>query len=77
MRNVKCPFCGEPCIRHGIRNTNISHVFRCGTIGPDENDEYQTGHTCDIMMYNRLLDEKDKEIKRLKKTMLKRVDRFF
>ena len=72
MNLPKCPFCSEPCVRQGIEN-----VFRCGTIGPDENDEYQTGHTCDIMMYNRLLDEKDKEIERLKKTMLKRVNRFF
>ncbi len=39
-----CPFCGEKRISLFAYQPNR---FRCGTIGPNENDEYQTGTECD------------------------------
>ena len=56
-----CPFCNEPAIRQTIQGV----AFRCGTLGPDINGEYSTGHVCDIATYNRLLAEKEKEVERL------------
>lgn len=59
---MKCPFCNESAVRETVQG----YVFRCGTIGPNIDDEYSTGHVCDITTYNRLLQEKDAEIERLK-----------
>lgn len=62
MTDDKCPFCGEPrCYESmaGIR-------FACGTLGPDINGEYSTGHVCDIHTWSRVLREKDAEIERLR-----------
>lgn len=61
MNDDKCPFCSEPRIRSSLQG----NLFRCGTLGPDINGEYWTGHTCDIHTYTRLLAAKDAEIQRL------------
>lgn len=52
---IRCPFCGEPANRgSGI------YTYRCGTRGPDEHNEYSTGHTCDITTFIREI-ERHKE----------------
>ena len=51
----ECPFCSEPIVRTYV----TSYRYRCGTMGPDINGDFQTGHTCDITTYNRLLAKKD------------------
>lgn len=58
----KCPFCGEPIVRNSVNGK----LYRCGTFTNDY-EFYITGHTCDIMTYNRLLDSKNSEIEELKK----------
>lgn len=58
-----CPFCGEPAVRTMVGDI---HVFRCGTEGPDNDGNYDTGRVCDMHMYHRLLAAKDREIKQLR-----------
>lgn len=58
----KCPFCGEPAVRQAVCGTR----YRCGTIGPDINDEYSTGRACDIHVWGKLLDAKNADIDRLR-----------
>ena len=56
----KCPICGEPRLRFSC---GVNH-FSCGTIGPyikDGEEEYETGHTCDIHTYSRLFTQMEKE----------------
>lgn len=62
MNENQCPFCGEP----RIREATGWNTFRCGTLGPDINGEYSIGHTCNITIWTRLLEEKDAEIERLR-----------
>ena len=65
MNNGKCPFCGEP----RLRNSGGEDLFTCGTRGPDINGDYDTGHTCDIHTWSRVLAENDAEIERLRKVI--------
>lgn len=45
----RCPFCNA---RYRRYNTNeIEHIWSCGTIGPDKNDEYNTGSECDKTVF--------------------------
>lgn len=56
----KCPICGEPRLRF---SSGVNR-FACGTIGPyikDGEEEYDTGHTCDIHTYSRLFTQMEKE----------------
>jgi ribosomal protein L37AE/L43A len=61
MTDHKCPFCGEPRIRY---RENVSH-YACGTVGPDENGKYETGHTCDIHNYSKVFREMDAKLEQL------------
>ena len=65
MSDRKCPFCGEP----RLRNSGGEDLFTCGTRGPDINGEYDTGHTCDIHTWSRVLAEKEAEIERLQREL--------
>jgi hypothetical protein len=62
MSEDKCPFCGEPKVRESVCGISYS----CGTLGPDINGEYSTGHTCDIHTWTRLLRKQDTELARLR-----------
>lgn len=47
--STACPFCGE-------RIAYEHNKFRCGTIGPDQNGEYETGLVCNKTAFqNRFL----------------------
>jgi len=53
MSDKKCPFCGEPRTRSSIPGDK----FACGTLGPDINGEYSTGHVCDIHTFTKVIRE--------------------
>jgi hypothetical protein len=40
---LRCPFCDA--------KSSGQHRWRCGTTGPDENDEYETGMECDKTVF--------------------------
>jgi hypothetical protein len=43
MTNKLCPFCGD---REAYPGSGGVTVYWCGTYGPDENGEYETGTLC-------------------------------
>ena len=62
MSDTNCPFCNEP----RIRQSHLSDRYRCGTIGPDCNGEYETGRICDETCHLRLIQQQQAEIERLR-----------
>jgi len=58
----RCPFCDEPAVKTMAGNIT---VFRCGTEGPHEDDQYQTGRICDMTTYLRVIEKQRQEIERL------------
>jgi len=59
----RCPFCDEPAVN--TMAGNIS-VFRCGTEGPYEDGQYQTGRLCDMTTHLRVIEKQRQEIEQLR-----------